>query len=101
VCNVWQSIEELLHNAPAAQPNPLEELLADATEILMRLKQIRLQLSQQKSLIIGGFDRVDANDRELVSKVERTYTGLMHTLLDEAKEGPRLFSFAPVDPGFL
>jgi hypothetical protein len=25
----------------------------------------------------------------------------MHTLLDEAKEGPRLFSFEPVEPGFF
>ena len=25
----------------------------------------------------------------------------MHALLDEAKEGPRLFSFEPVDPGFF
>jgi len=35
-----------------------------------------------------------------VSKVEAAYDGLMRTLVDEAKEGPRLFSFAPVEPGF-
>ena len=36
-----------------------------------------------------------------MSKVEAAYTGLMHTLIDEAKEGPRLFSFEPVAPGFF
>jgi len=51
--------------------------------------------------VIGRFDRVDAAGREIISKVEDAYTALMRTLLNEAKEGPRLFSFEPVEPGFF
>ncbi|WP_207787962.1 hypothetical protein [Candidatus Thiosymbion oneisti] len=32
--------------------------------------------------------------------MEAAYAGLMRTLVDEAKEGPRLFSLEPVEPGF-
>jgi len=101
VCNEWQSIESLLHNAPAARPSPLEELLANSTEAIRSLREVRVQLSTQRDEIIGRFDGLDASSKELVSKVDAAYTGLMRTLLDEAKEGPRLFSFAPVDPGFF
>jgi len=40
VCNEWQSIEQLLHNAPAARPNPTEELLANSGEIMPMLRAI-------------------------------------------------------------
>jgi hypothetical protein len=101
VCNEWQNIEELLHNAPAARPSPLEELLEKSTETLRMLTYVRLQLLEQQAEVIGRFDRLDAGSKELVSKVEAAYTGLMRTLVDEAKEGPRLFSFEPVEPGFF
>ncbi len=105
VCNEWQSIELLLHNAPADRPNPLEELLKNFAGVRTELSEMRLQLSGQlrgqQAEIMGRFDRLDASGKELVSKVEAAYTGLMRTLIDEAKEGPRLFSFAPVEPGFF
>ena len=50
---------------------------------------------------MGRFDRLDTEAQRIVSKVEAAYTGLMQSLTDEAKEGPRLFSFEPVDPGFF
>ncbi len=101
LCKKWQPIEQLLRNAPAARPNPVEELLANIGEMLQALTTIRAQLATQEAQIIGRFDGLDAASKELVSKVEAGYTGLMHTLLDEAKEGPRLFSFEPVNPGFF
>lgn len=192
ICNEWQNIELLLHNAPAARPSPLEELLANSVEATRVLTQVYLQLRAQPltgpqyqlildallnafsiselemmlkfrldwnlnqiaggdndrkivfNLIgwadsrgetinllqaarqanpgnpqlarvagefawpdtgsiatIGRFDKLDASSRELVSKVEAAYTGLMRTLSDEAKDGPRLFSFQPVEPGFF
>lgn len=103
ICNQWQDIEQLLHNAPAARPNPIEELLANSGETMRMLEAIRRQLGTQQDRqdrIIGRFDQSDAAVRELLSKVEAAYDGLMRTLVDEAKEGPRLFSFAPVEPGF-
>lgn len=101
ICNEWQSIEALLHNAPAARPNPMVELLTNFTQMMRMLEGVRQQLGTQQAQIIGRFDNLDATSKELVSKVEAAYSGLMHTLLDEAKEGPRLFSFEPVEPGFL
>ena len=101
ICNEWQSVEQLLGNAPAAHPNPLAELLSNFAEMMRTLESVRGQLSTQQAQIIGRFDQLDATSKEIVSKVEAAYSGLMHTLLDEAKEGPRLFSFEPVEPGFF
>jgi internalin A len=101
VCNEWESIDQLLHNAPAARPSPIEELLADAVHVRQTLEAIRGQMAGQHAQVIGRFDQQDAASRELVSKVEAAYDGLMRTLVDEAKEGPRLFSFEPAEPGFF
>lgn len=64
---------------------------------MQRLDEIRLQLATQETQVIGRFDKLDATGRELVSKVEDGFASLMRTLLDEAKEGPRLFSFECVE----
>ncbi|HEX8177698.1 MAG TPA: COR domain-containing protein [Pyrinomonadaceae bacterium] len=101
VCNEWQSIELLLHNAPAARPNPLSELLANSEEVMRVLGEMRLQSVGQHAESMGRFDRLDAGMKEVVSKVEASYSNLMRSLVDEAKEGPRLFSFEPVEPGFF
>ena len=50
---------------------------------------------------LNRFSVLDRNDRRIMSQVEDAYTGLMQALTDEAKEGPRLFSFVPVSPGFF
>jgi hypothetical protein len=100
-CNEWQDIESLLHNAPAARPNPLRGLLADSVPVLAALNDLRQQLRSQHGEVLGRFDNVDSSTKQLVSKVEAAYAGLMRTLVDEAKDGPRLFSFEPVSPGFF
>lgn len=101
ICNEWQNIEDLLHNAPAARPNPLEELvLTSLIEVQAALKSITEKLRAGHGEVIGRFDQLDASSKELVSKVEAAYTNLIQTLLDEAKDGPRLFSFEPLEPGF-
>lgn len=101
ICNEWQSIERLLDNAPASRPDPMDELLANFEQMLCMLEGVRHQLGTQQVQIIGRFDNLDATSKEIVSKVEAAYSGLLLTLLDEAKEGPRLFSFEPVEPGFF
>jgi GTPase SAR1 family protein len=101
VCNEWQDIQVLLHNAPAARSNPLEELLANSTSVLKTLSAVRVQLEDQHVETRGRFDRLDTTSRELLTKVDAAFTGLMRTLVDEARDGPRLFSFEPVDPGFF
>ena len=101
VCNEWHGIEHLLHNAPSAQPSPVVELTENFEKIIETMDSVRQQLDKQYYQVIGRFDQIDANSRGLVSKVESVYEKLMHILIDEAKEGPRLFSFVPVNPKFL
>ena len=80
VCNEWQSIERLLHNAPAAS-KPI------AIDILER----------QLSSIENKLDTVDVNVRRLRSQADKNFDDLLHILTDEAKEGPRLFSLFPLE----
>jgi Leucine-rich repeat (LRR) protein len=80
VCTEWQNIDALLRNAPAAA------------------QQISLSDLQAKfDAIKDKLDRVDITTRRTLSQVDKTYTDLLQVLTDEAKEGPRLFSFFPVD----
>jgi hypothetical protein len=104
VCNEWQNVELLLHNAPASRPNPLSELLENPADVMAILRDVRQQMQQQQArhdVVLGRFDKLDSSSRELISRVEDAYVGVMRTLLDEAKDGPRLFSFEPVEPGFF
>jgi hypothetical protein len=79
-CNQAQDIDALLRNAPAAtQSISLVELQSEFTAIKDKL------------------DEVNVTSRRILSQVDKTYTDLLQVLTDEAKEGPRLFSFFPVD----
>jgi Leucine-rich repeat (LRR) protein len=80
VCTEWQNIDALLRNAPAAtQAISLVELQSEFTAIKDKL------------------DEVNVTSRRILSQVDKTYTDLLQVLTDEAKEGPRLFIFFPVD----
>jgi Leucine-rich repeat (LRR) protein len=79
-CNQAQNIDLLLRNAPAAsQAISIAELQSEFTAIKDKL------------------DEVSVTSRRILSQVDKTYTDLLQVLTDEAKEGPRLFSFFPVD----
>jgi len=80
VCTEWQNIDSLLRNAPAAA------------------QQISLvDLQSEFAAIKDKLDKVNVTSRRILSQVNKTYTDLLQVLTDEAKEGPRLFSFFPVD----
>jgi len=96
ICNEWQSIDELLLNAPAAQPAPVGEFLANQA-VLSQLNDLRRILIQRTDTMIGRFDTLDTGQKELLSKAEASYKNLIKVFTDEAKEGPRLFSLVPVD----
>jgi Leucine-rich repeat (LRR) protein/GTPase SAR1 family protein len=79
-CNQAQVIDALLRNAPAAA------------------RQISLaDLQSEFAAIKDKLDEVNVTSRRILSQVDKTYTDLLQVLTDEAKEGPRLFSFFPVD----
>jgi hypothetical protein len=97
-CSQAQNIDGLLRNAPSAQRPSIEELLVDHfDEIRSRFDTVHEQLAQHDRDARDHFHVLDANDRRVISQVEDAYTGFMQALTDEAKEGPRLFSFEPVD----
>jgi hypothetical protein len=79
----------------------LQDLLANSVEVINALVAVRLQVSKQHVELLGRFESLDIASKELINKVEAGYAGLMQALVDEAKEGPRLFSFEPVDPRFF
>lgn len=97
-CSQLQEIDGLLRNAPAVQRTPIEALLTQGFDQMRSvLDRVRMQLTQQDRDARNRFEVLDQNDRRIMSQVEDAYTGLMQSLTDEAKEGPRLFSFEPVD----
>jgi Leucine-rich repeat (LRR) protein/GTPase SAR1 family protein len=95
ICNEWQSIDCLLRNAPAARQMPAEELLAEFASVKGDLIGIREQLSALRGEAVGRFDKLDVSAQRILSKVDDAITALMQALIDEAKDGPRLFSFYP------
>jgi Leucine-rich repeat (LRR) protein len=96
VCNEWQNIDALLLNAPAALPAPATEVITNR-QVLAEVRGVRRQLATHYVRTMGRFDGLDTGQRELLSKADAAYAGLMGALIDEAKEGPRLFSLVPVD----
>lgn len=101
-CNQAQDIVCLLQNAPAARRTSVEQLLAQGFgQMRARLDGVREQLNQQDRDAEQNFRALDLNDRRIMSQVEDAFRGLMQALTDEAKEGPRLFSFQPIEPGFF
>ena len=101
-CNELQSIDHLLRNAPYNRKAPLDELIAQGFEAtLLRLDGLREQLSRHETSAEGRYGVLNLNDRRMMSQIEDGFTGLMQTLTDDAKEGPRLFSFQPIEPGFF
>ncbi len=94
VCPEWQSIDCLLLNAPAARRDPLTELLASFQAIKVEVNAIRPMLVSQQGAVMRRFD---TNEARILSRVDDAFNGLMTALTDEAKEGPRLFSFEPIE----
>jgi hypothetical protein len=97
-CNQAQDIDGLLRNAPTVRRTPIDVLLADEFgQLRTSLDRIRVQLAKHGREMHNRFQTLDQNDRRIMSQVEDAYNGLMQALTDEAREGPRLFSFEPVD----
>ncbi len=79
VCNEWQSIDQLLLNAPAAtQPISLDVLMKEFAQVK------------------GTLSEINDNSRRILSQIDKQYTDLIQIFTDEAKEGPRLFSLFPL-----
>ena len=101
ICDEWQSIDFLLRNAAAIVRDPTEKILMNLAEMKGELGGVRKLLVTQNTEMRGIFSKLDAQTQSTLSKVDFTFARLIQNLADEAKDGPRLFSFQPVDPGFF
>ena len=87
-CGVCKGFHEINALMATMQPKPQYE---DALENLSNKVQ-EMSDAQGK-----GFSSLQANLRTLMSQADEQYVALLTTLTDPAKEGPRLFSFEPMD----
>lgn len=100
-CAQAQDIDHLLRNAPVAQRLSIEQLVASFAVVKDELASIRNQMLQQYGDAVQRFNNLDVASQRTLSRIDDAYTGLMQAYTDEAKDGPRLFSFHPVEPGFF
>lgn len=100
ICGRWKTIDCLLRNAPAARTAPWQELMAELATVRGEVTGATQQLIALRGEAMGRFDQLDVGTQRILSQVDDAFTGLMQSLTDEAKDGPRLFSFQPLDPGF-
>jgi Leucine-rich repeat (LRR) protein len=102
ICGEWQNIDNLLNNAPTTQPPSQEigldqfrNIVKDELNVIRRDLVILDQREQQR------YQALSQEQRIILSRVDEEFAALMQTLTDEAKDGPRLFSFKPLEPGFF
>ena len=91
-CDEWQDIDALLTNARTTKPQEL--LQQNLLEIQNSLQEIRKDTRQ-------GIEKLSQGQTKILSQVDQQFADMMRMLTDEAKDGPRLFSFKPVEPGFF
>ncbi|MFN6499846.1 MAG: COR domain-containing protein [Nostoc sp. DedQUE01] len=101
-CGEWQNIDRLLNNAPTAQL-PSQQIGIEQFRGIVKeeLKVIRRDLVILDRRDEERFQKLSQEQRIILSQVDEEFAALMQMLTDEAKDGPRLFSFKPVDPKFF
>ncbi|MEG4233845.1 COR domain-containing protein [Microcoleus sp. Pol11C3] len=102
LCGKWQNIDRLLNNAPTTQP-PSQEIGIQQFRNMFKdeLKIIREDLVIFDRRGQERFQSLSQDQRKILSQIDEEFASLMQMLTDEAKDGPRLFSFKPVDPKFF
>ncbi|MEH2409225.1 leucine-rich repeat domain-containing protein [Nostoc sp.] len=101
-CDEWQNIDCLLNNAPTTPP-PSQAIGIEQFRYIVKdeLNVIRKDLVILDRRDQARFQSLSQEQRTILSQVDHQFAVLMQMLTDEAKDGPRLFSFKPVDPKFF
>jgi hypothetical protein len=101
-CGEWQNIDRLLNNAPTTPP-PSQEIGIQQFRNIVKdeLKIIREDLVIFDRRGQERFESLSQDQRKILSQIDEEFASLMQMFTDEAKDGPRLFSFKPVEPKFL
>ena len=93
-CDQWQNIDQLLYNAPIAQPDPHRILTAKIDQVQATLKLVRQDIRYKDSLDQKRYLDLNKNQEKILSLIDQQFDQLMQVLTDEAKEGPRLWLFS-------
>ncbi|BDI20273.1 hypothetical protein ANSO36C_60750 [Nostoc cf. commune SO-36] len=101
-CDEFQNIDQLLNNASIAQP-PSQEIGIEQFRYIVKdeLNVIRQDLNKYDRLDQARFEVLSHQQRSILSQVDQQFAEMMQMLTDEAKDGPRLFSFKPIDRKFF
>jgi hypothetical protein len=99
-CGEWQNIDLVLNNAPTAQP-PSQGIDIQLRNMVKELKIIHEDLVIFDRRDEERFQSLSQDQRIILSKVDEKFASLMQMLTDEAKDGPRLFSFKLIKTGFF
>jgi hypothetical protein len=100
-CDRWQNIDQLLYNAPIAQPDPQKILTEKIDQVQDTLKLVRKDIRYKDSLDQKRYLGLDKKQEKILSLIDQQFDQLMQSLTNEAKEGPRLFSLISVAPKFF
>ncbi len=100
-CNQWLDIDSLLRNSAAENKAMTfsNEEINDVKQTLAKVVQNEFKVKDNRDH--KRFKVLTQNQRTIMSRVDQQFSTLLHVFADEAKEGPRLFSFQPVEPGFF
>ena len=91
-CPVCRQFHLINQRMTTAAPKPPIET------VLIELKQGQSEIRKGQE---DGFASVRTDLKKLISQADEQYAALMTVLTDVAKDGPRLFSFHPVETGFF
>ncbi|MBD1865762.1 leucine-rich repeat domain-containing protein [Cyanobacteria bacterium FACHB-471] len=98
----WQNIDQLLSNAPIAPPLSQDIGIEQFRDVVKdELKVIRKDLLTLDRRDQQRFQALSQEQRAIMSQIDQQFAYLMQMLTDEVKDGPRLFSFKPIDPEFF
>ncbi|MEG3860351.1 COR domain-containing protein [Microcoleus sp. herbarium12] len=100
ICNKWQNIDSLLNNAPIASP-PSQEIIEQFQNVRDDLNNVLREIGTLDIRAEERFQSLSQEQRVILSKGDEQFASLMQMSIDQAKDGPRLFSFKPIEPRFF
>nr|VFJ51558.1 MAG: hypothetical protein BECKDK2373B_GA0170837_103330 [Candidatus Kentron sp. DK] len=107
-CEQAHDIDALLSNAPPVRAVTVDTSLtallnefADVKRALVviyqKMREGQAEVQAGQATAMEAFAQLDANDQQLLSRIDGVRDELLQALTDEAKDGPRLFTLEPVN----
>ena len=96
-----ENIDQLMRNA-SFTPSTAQVIGSNQlSDIQNEVKQIRQDIRVLDRRDHKRFQQLNQGQKKILSGLIQEFHWLMQMFTDEAKEGPRLFSFKPVEPGLF